>query len=180
MDYVSADRLDALRDSIVAHLEQVQLQLHADIEGVEQRLHDEIQGVRVDMDGLEQRLTKRLDSVDARLDSLRAEMVERFESVDQRFRALELRMTLFENKYAAELSAIRTALDTGIRGELELLKKQVASLEGSLVRLNGRLDPLEAAVSSWAASTAGLGEDVKQRFRVMNDRLAGIEQRLAA
>ena len=180
MDDTPADRLDALRDSIVAHLDQVQLQLHADIEGVERRLHEEIQGVRLDLERVEQRLTKRLDSVDARLDTLRAEMAERFESVDQRFRALELRMTLFENRYAAELSAIRTALDTGIRGELELLKSQVASLDASLVCLNGRFDPLEAAVSSWAASTAGLGEDVKQRFRVMNERLAGIEQRLAA
>jgi chromosome segregation ATPase len=150
------------------------------MQGVEQRLHEEIQGVRLDMQGVEQRLTRRLDSVDARLDTLRAEMAERFESVDHRFRALELRMTLFENRYAVELSAIRTALDTEIRGELELLKKQVASLSAGVALLNGRLEPLEAAVSSWAASTAGLGEDVKQRFRVMNERLAGIEQRLAA
>jgi len=191
MDDAPVDRFDALRDSIVAHLEQVQLQLHADIEGVEERLHEEIQGVERrlhdEIGGVEARLTRRLDAVDARLDTLRGEIAERFESVDQRFRTPELRMTLFENRHAArneqvaaELAVIRTAIDTGIRGELEVLKKQVASLDASLVRLNGRLDLLEAAVSSWAGGMAGLGEDVKQRFRVMNDRLAGIEQRLAA
>ena len=57
---------------------------------------------------------------------------------------------------------------------------QVAAVDASLARLNGRLDHLEAAVSNWAASTGGLGEDVNQRFRLVNERLAGIEQRLAA
>jgi len=176
MNHAPVDRFDALRDSIVAHLEQVQIHLHADIEaaaqGVERRLREEIRGVRLDLAGVEQRLTRRLDSVDARLDALRAEMVERFESVDQRFRALELRMTLFENKVTDRLDVITA--------EMELLKGKVAALDANLARLHTRLDPLEAALGSWAAGIAALGEDVKQRFRVVNERLTGIEQRLAA
>jgi hypothetical protein len=111
MNDALVDRFDALRDSIVAHLEQVQLQLHADIEGA---IHGVERWLREGIQGVEQRLTRRLDSVDARLESLRAEMAERFDSVDQRFRVMELRMTLFENKNAAEIAAIRTAIDNGV------------------------------------------------------------------
>jgi hypothetical protein len=71
-------------------------------------------------------------------------------------------------------------MDTEIRGELELLKKQVTALNANVATVTVRLEPLEDGVSSWAASTAALGEDVKQRFRVVNERLTEIERRLAA
>jgi len=157
MNQAPRGRFDALRDSIVAHLEQVELRLRADIQG---------QGERLDS------LARQVGSLAGGLEALRVEMVERFESVDQRFRTLELRMTLHENKVIERLELVAA--------EIELLKGHVASLDANFARLHTRLDPLEAAVSSWAATTAALADDMRQRFRAVNDRLAGIEQRLAA
>jgi len=45
-----------------------------------------------------------------------------------------------------------------MRGEIEQLKKHVAALDANLIRLHAWLDPLEAGVSTWAASTATLAD----------------------
>jgi len=86
--------------------------------------------------------------------ALRVEMNERFESVHDQLRTLTLRAQMVEGR-----------LDDG----LFIVK-----------RLDERMAAVEKSVLDLAARVDHVGDDIRQRFRVVTERLTSIEKRDAA
>jgi len=97
-------------------------------------------------------------SIRAELKSLRIEMQERFISIDEQLRTLTLRVQQFEANTDRNLAAVND--------HVTHLGERMKSVETGVVGVHGRMDTL--------------GDDMRQRFREVNDRLRGIEQRTAA
>jgi chromosome segregation ATPase len=97
-------------------------------------------------------------SIRSELASLRLEMTERFISVDEQMRTLTRRVQQFEENTTREL--------TGLKEGVSQLNDRMKSVETAVVGVHGRIDTL--------------GDDMRQRFRVVNDRLSTIEKRNAA
>ena len=88
-------------------------------------------------------------------------MLERFQSVLDRLDALERRVG---------------QLSSGL-GELRL---QFVNLHSDFGKLVVRLDGVDASIYELTMRVNGLGDDMRQRFRLVTDRLYAVEQRLAA
>lgn len=86
--------------------------------------------------------------------SLRAEMRERFEIVHDRLIALE-------------------------KGQGDL-RADVAQVRQQVNELSVRVDRLEALARENNSNLVALREDMQQRFRLVNERLTTLEQKLAA
>ena len=116
------------------------------------------------MDRLEQRMDKleqRMDRLEQRMDAMHTEMLERFESVLDRLNDLEKRVGV-------------------IGANVEALQIQVFDLRGDVQRIEKRMTDVESSIYEVTTRVSGLGDDMRQRFRVVTDRLAAVEQRLAA
>ena len=58
--------------------------------------------------------------------------------------------------------------------------KDVPLKHGPLGRIDGHLERVDAGLSGLNERVDGLSDDMRQRFRVLNDRVAVIENRLVA
>jgi peptidoglycan hydrolase CwlO-like protein len=72
---------------------------------------------------------------------------------------LALRLERFEKKTSADLSEIRQQL-AHLSLRLDNLTARMGALEEAMLRLKGRID--------------ALSEDMRQRFRVVHDRLSAL------
>jgi|SRR5687767_4415066 len=97
-------------------------------------------------------------SIRAELQLLRLEMRERFVSVDDQMRTLALRVQQFEAGTQRELA--------GLKEDVSQLGDRMKNVETGIVGIHSRIDTL--------------GDDMRQRFRSVNERLGGIEKRTAA
>ena len=98
------------------------------------------------------RLEERLD---ARIDALRNEMRDGFISVDERFRTMESRLDRLEARIA-QLETRMSQLETRL-GDIET---RLSAVEREVAQINSRLDTLS--------------DDMRQRFRVLTDRVAAL------
>jgi len=143
MNDVADERLDALRDSIVAHLEQLELRLRTDMEQLELRVRADIRALSDRIESLE----RRMDLLEHQVVALKTEMVERFETVAERFRALDVRITLHENRVNDKLEWMAAELEQ-LKGKVEIFSVEgrgsrfvihvpltLAILDGILVRV---------------------------------------------
>jgi archaellum component FlaC len=124
----------------------------------------------------------RLDAMDQRFDA----MDQRFDAMDQRFDAMEKRFDAIDEKLIGLDHRLHTLEQRVERVEARLLQVE-AGLTGmrqqvweELGRLTLRLASLEVAVGELAKKLDAAREDMDQRFRLLNDRVGGIEQLLAA
>jgi septal ring factor EnvC (AmiA/AmiB activator) len=106
-----------------------------------------------------------MDGFDHRLDALADEMRECFIAMDERFRTLEQRIDQFEARVNDQLAALNAEL-AGVKRSVAQIERRVTNLENQSVATNARLD--------------GLHLDMRQRFRVLTDRVGAIENLLAA
>jgi chromosome segregation ATPase len=97
----------------------------------------------------------RLNTIDARLDRLRVEMNERFQSVNDRLDTNDKRLA----RLSDELEQFRAELVI-VKHRVEQLDGRLASIDTGLHHLNMRVD--------------GLGDDMRQRFRAVTERLANV------
>lgn len=108
-------------------------------------------------------------SIRSQLESLRIEMNERFISVDEQMRTLTLRVQQFE---------------AGTQRDLVLLKENVSNLGNRMkdmeTQLGNRMKNIETGFVGLHGRIDTLGDDMRQRFRGLNDRLSAIEKRNAA
>lgn len=111
------------------------------------------------------RLDQRMDGFEHRLDALTVEMREGFIAVNERFRTMEQRIDQFEARVTDQLATLNSELADVKRG-LARIERRVTNLENQSVATNARLD--------------GLHLDMRQRFRVLTDRVGAIENLLAA
>lgn len=135
------DRIEARLDRIEARLDGVEARL----DGVETRLD----GVETRLDGVEGRLERLEDRVAA----MDLKFSERLITVDDRFRTLGLAIELFEGRITGKVDGALEQLDH-LDGRVGRLEIRFEGVESELVNVNGRLDTL--------------GDDVRQRFRVVH------------
>jgi uncharacterized coiled-coil protein SlyX len=117
------------------------------------------------LDGMVETITMRIAEQGSRLDALGAEMREGFIAVNERFRTLEQRIDQFEARVNGQLGALNAEL-AGVKRGVAQIERRVTNLEDQSVATNARLD--------------GLHLDMRQRFRVLTDRVGAIENLLAA
>lgn len=109
---------------------------------------------RAQMSGFQDETNGRFSAIDRRFDELRVEMAERFQSVMDRLDLLERQVA----RNSTTLQEMRAELD-GVRSDMLKLHDQADRMQKSVNRLS---------------------DDMRQRFRVVNERLAAVEKRLAA
>lgn len=134
-----------------------------------QRFERYFELIQAEQVGLRTYMDQKIGALDEKIDALRAEflseihgeigflrteMGERFQSVDEQVRTLTLRA-----------QRVETAVDAS-RKEVGQLSHNIGRVETALIELNGRIDQL--------------GDDMRQRFRGVNERLVVIEKRSAA
>ncbi|MEX0892315.1 MAG: hypothetical protein WEB88_09100, partial [Gemmatimonadota bacterium] len=102
-----------------------------------------------------QAVDERFDAIDTRLLSIE----ERFIGVDDQFRTLTIRMEFFEQRVDHRLHRLTNEM-TLLRELTEQIDTRTRGTEIGVGDLNARVDTL--------------AEDMRQRFRVVNDRLAAV------
>jgi chromosome segregation ATPase len=143
------ERLERKFDGLVSLFEQM-----------EARNGERFAQLEARMTQLEARMTQqeaRQDRLERRLDALEAQVREGFLGVNDRFQAMALAIEQFERRVQSSITAMQH--------DITKLKLQVDSLIE-------RTDRLEDAVLHQTERLNGLGEDMRQRFRVVNERLA--------
>jgi septal ring factor EnvC (AmiA/AmiB activator) len=85
------------------------------------------------------------------------EFSERFIAMDERFRSMELRIEQFEGRVMDRLDRVETEVQA-VRAALGRTDQRVAALEKQVLGLNTRLDTM--------------ADDMRQRFRVLNERVS--------
>ena len=120
---------------------------------------------RAEMSGFRVEVNERFERVDERFDR----MDERFLSVLDRLDLLEKRVGTLEQRIDANAATLE-----GMRVELSGLAATVHTREG-----RRELDVLRADTYKLQMSINTLSDDMRQRFRVMSERLAAVEKRLA-
>ncbi len=180
MDAETKAYLDRMMERIAGHFEVLAAHLDA---------HDRR------FDALEQRL----DALEGRVGRLEISVAERFQSVDEQLRALQgradnletvLKMELVQVEYRivefrAEADERFVRLEKGMQAlALDELRERVSLVVEHLNHLGGgvfgRLDAVEKQLLALTGQVNGLADDMRQRFRVVNDRLGEIDRRLAA
>lgn len=117
--------------------------------------------------------------MDARFDAMQAQMDARFDAVDARFAAVDARFDAMSIEWNERFQGVLDRLDLLERRTdkvvaiVEELRTDVASLKNEIYKLDAGLDRLQKSVN-------GLGDDMRQRFRGVNERLSAVEKRLAA
>jgi chromosome segregation ATPase len=159
------ERLDRL-EARVAHIEERLDRLEARVARVGERL-----------DRLEARVARveeRLDRVEARL----AEVEERLDRVEARLDRLEARVDGMDVKYTESFlgvydrfRSLETRLDH-VQGAIADLREQVGHFGARLAVAVERLEKVEEAIDQLNVRVDGLAEDMRQRFRYVNERLA--------
>jgi chaperonin cofactor prefoldin len=99
------------------------------------------------------------------VDEMRVVVTDGFISLDGRLRTLERRVEMFETRVTGQVAAL-SAQSTALKSGLERLDRRLTRLERQGLETRTRLD--------------GLHADMRQRFRLLNDRVAAVENRLAA
>ena len=96
-------------------------------------------------------LEQRIEALEQRMDAMELRFDERFQSLGERFATMELRIEQFEVRVTGRLDSLDA--------RTKQLEVRTGSIEQNLLNLNTRMDVLS--------------DDMRQRFRVLNDRLAG-------
>ncbi len=191
-------RMKAGFGAVDARFDGLEAFLARHFEHIEQRLDEH--GRRFDaLEARMDRLEARVDGLEARMKSFETSVAERFQSVDEQIRATQrnldrladaLRTDLLKledgtiqvradmNERFGRLEKGMEALTLGeLRERMHVLSERVDHLGGSVV---GRLEGVEKELSNLTGQVNGLTDDMRQRFRAVNDRLVDIDRRLAA
>jgi chaperonin cofactor prefoldin len=70
--------------------------------------------------------------------------------------------------------------ETRVTGQVAALSAELTDLKSGVERLDRRLTSLEQQGLETSTRLDGLHADMRQRFRLLNDRVAAVENRLAA
>lgn len=125
---------------------------------------------------IEVTFAERFDALHAefaeKLASMELAFTERFISVDERFSTLHLRIEQFEGRVTGALEGMRNdiaLLSTRVSG----LDERVDGLATQLSGLTARAGRFEDGLLAVSVRLDTLADDMRQRFRQVNERLAG-------
>ena len=141
--------------------------LEVRFDGIDQRfdrLEARMDRLETRMDALEARmggLEGRMGGLEGRMGSMHVEMLERFQSVNDRLDAMEHRV-----------QTMSVGFDD-VRGQL-------AATRADVEKIVHRLDRMDTTIYEQTMKLNSVPDEMRQRFRGVTDRLAGVEQRLAA
>jgi DNA repair exonuclease SbcCD ATPase subunit len=116
-------------------------------------------------------LEDRLERIEREQTSLRLRFEDMQIAVDQRLSSFELRMSTFETRILAIVTETQSELRQ-VGGRVDLLGEQVEGLSRRVDGLSNRAGNVEGNLVILTVRLDGLGDDMRQRFRVVNDRLA--------
>src|SRR5688500_17757050 len=125
-------------------------------------LQAEMVRVNARLSSLEDRMSSLEDRMSAVEDGqarMRTEMNERFISLEDQFRTLSLKTELFETRIESTLAVLS--------GELVAVKDQGW-------QLNARMKNIEVGIGDLNGRVDHLGDEMRQRFRLVNERLAAV------
>ncbi|MGH7446505.1 MAG: hypothetical protein ACRELT_03030 [Longimicrobiales bacterium] len=122
------------------------------VEDRARRSEDSIASLRTEM-------RERFISAEDSIASVRIEMRERFISVEDQIRTLTLRMQHGETRVEDSLGAIA---------------RDVAALKENQEQLTARVKNVELGIGDLNARIDTLGDDMRQRFRGVHERLAAV------
>ena len=150
-----------------------------------ERIEDRFQ----DFDARFARLEARFAQIDARFDQMDerfAQMDERFDQIDERFDRLDASITTLRVEIGEKFQSVYDRLDAlddrveRLAAASDEVRHQLVLLRTDVDKLVIRLDRVDANVYGVTTRINGLGDDMRQRFRLVNERLTTLEQRLAA
>jgi predicted nuclease with TOPRIM domain len=128
------------------------------------------------MDALE----GRMDALERRVDAMDLKFEEKFIGVYERLASARLAQERFERRVldrldamAQEIAANRDAIH-GLREDDARLREDLAALRDGIARLDERVSGVEVSLLGLNDRLDGLSEDMRQRFRTVNDRLAAL------
>lgn len=124
-----------------------------------ERTNTRLEAIENRLGSLENRvgaLEDRSTSHEQALDTLRLEMRERFISIDEQLRTLTVRMQHFE---------------TRVEDSLAIISRDVGALDQSVAHLTVRMKNVEVGIGDLNGRVDTLGDDMRQRFRDVHERL---------
>ena len=168
--------LDAKFAGVIEHIE---FRLQTEIGGLEHKMNsrfdqmdqrfvlieDRIGKLEDRIGKLEERIGKleeRVGRLEERFDRLELRTEERFESVFDHFRVLDRRLDNIE------------AVLVDVRAQMATLTARVDGAEHRVALVAERMQRLEKGYETLDLRVAGFADDVRQRFRLVNDRLAAL------
>ncbi|MGQ0560304.1 MAG: hypothetical protein ACT443_00355 [Gemmatimonadota bacterium] len=164
-----------LREFLQQMEQRLEARLEAQASQVERAVNfllEEVQNLRVAFEARMDALESRMDKLESQLSALRIEVTEKLMGIGERFRSFGLQFGALEARVAQEL--------TENRHKVELLMKSVEQLQDRQSDTGKRLNEFSIVVGTMTERIDTLADDMRQRFRLVNDRLAGIEQRNVA
>lgn len=111
------------------------------------------------------RLEGRVERIENQMTLMRSEMIERFLSVSDRLGAVERRVSHLDVAIRSEMDSLHSVA-AGLRGDIDTLKQLTHSMDNGVHELTVRINDL--------------GDDMRQRFRIVTERLVAVEGRMAA
>ena len=132
---------------------------------LETSMGDQFQQLNARMDRVEQRIDKleeRVGKLEERFDRFELRTDERFESVIDQMRLMNRRLDGID----------ATLVD--VRAEIATLNARVDGTERRVALIAERMRLLEKGYESLDGRLVVFADDVRQRFRVVNDRLAAL------
>jgi chromosome segregation ATPase len=170
MEYATRADLDRVLEKIVEHLEAMEIRNRQHVAGLGSRLDRFEAKVEARFAAIDDHLA----AIDDHLAGMEARIVaidDRFATMEERFSTLVLGVEQFENRVLAEVREIRDGVAM-LAGRIDLLEARVIAVAGQVEELNARVERLEACTLALSGRLDGVAEDMRQRFRVVNDRLA--------
>jgi methyl-accepting chemotaxis protein len=163
MEYATRADLDRMLEKIVGHIEATGMRTHQQLAVLESRLDRFEAGVEARFDAIE----ARFDAIEARFEAIE----DRIATMDERFSTLALRVEHFENRVMAAVRDVRDQVAI-LAERIDVLEARVGAVAGQVEEMNTRIEALEAGTLALSGRLDGVGEDMRQRFRIVNDRLA--------
>lgn len=105
-------------------------------------------------------------------DDLRTEMRAGFARIDARFEKADLEWNERFQSVLDRLDMLEKRVDKNIQVVGEI-RSEIDTLKTAIYKLDNNVDEVHMSVN-------GLSDDMRQRFRALNDRVAAVEKRLAA
>jgi chromosome segregation ATPase len=126
------------------------------------------------LEGMELRNLQRFERSEARMEQLENRISEQITGVNERLSSMALRIEQFEGRVVGKLAGLDEVRQEiiGVRQEIAGVRQEVLQVRNRLDHLSERVDHLEDALLKLGVRLDSLSDDMRQRFRVVNDRLA--------
>lgn len=116
---------------------------------------------------------KRFDALEGRMGALEGRMDALDKRVDAMNRKFEEKFIGVYERLDSERKA-REQFERRVMGRLDAMGRHIAAVRKDVAHLDARVTGLEKRMDGVDARLDGLSEDMRQQFRVVNERLAGL------